>query len=393
MTPQEISNNTKYQAALERADAKGIGIVARYTDKAGAFLGCQVQGTEGKQYHVANENNRLTCDCPAASYGNYCMHRAIVTRAEMERAAIEAEKSVMGYDCERPRGETTAQFYERVAGVNPTNLTEADFSRYMAYEYLAGGERREAITLWQQQMRAFDPQIAAEMSQARYGDFSPYFRAMKRASQAEQQRVDAAFDALTAAQVAHERKCSTSGCYKEATHNCADCSEYHTFGDSGYWTEGAKYCNDCSEKCTHQTEPQYPDYDDSNPRRDELEVTMKGAPLTVLPDQQEIRDARIAKLEAAIIRWQECELTHIDYYQDMLANLEALKAGAPYKEVAFDMEEVMLSAGRVFGAIANNSAHAVKRHSPPKAEPLMQRNDTGPRLFRAPLVERVREVM
>jgi hypothetical protein len=109
--------------------------------------------------------------------------------------------------------------------------------------------------------------------------------------------------------------------------------------------------------------------------------------------QDEARQARINKLEAAIVRWRECELTHIDYYQDMVDNLEALNAGAAYKQVTFDMEEVMLAAGRVFGAIANNSAHDVKRHNPPKTEPIIARRDTGPRLFREPLAERVREVM
>jgi hypothetical protein len=92
MTPQDISNNTKYQDALARADAKGVAIVARYTDKAGAFLGCQVRGSEGDHYCVTNEANSLTCDCIAGKHGNYCYHRAIVTRAEMERAAQAARE-------------------------------------------------------------------------------------------------------------------------------------------------------------------------------------------------------------------------------------------------------------------------------------------------------------
>jgi hypothetical protein len=39
MTPQEISNNTKYQAALERAEIKGIVILARVANKDGSFAG------------------------------------------------------------------------------------------------------------------------------------------------------------------------------------------------------------------------------------------------------------------------------------------------------------------------------------------------------------------
>src|SRR5579859_4058476 len=307
MTPQEISNNTKYQAALARADAKGIGIVARYTDKSGAFLGCQVQGTEGKQYHVANENNRLTCDCPAASYGNYCMHRAIVTRAEMERAAYWANYSAAIKIIESLGQEETA--YCLICGTVKANA--AQVCPKCGRDVFPSKEEFEARA--DAELAKLHAEIDAEDELT---ELVTGLDIIEDQAAQEQQRVDAAFDALTA--------------------------------------------------------------------KLEIEVADKAT-------QDEARQTRIAKLEAAIIRWQECELTHIDYYQDMLDNLEALKAGAAYKQVTFDMEEVMLSAGRVFGSIANKSAHDVKRHNPTKQDPLIARNDTGPRLYREPLAERVRE--
>jgi 2'-5' RNA ligase len=46
---------------------------------------------------------------------------------------------------EAAKGETEAQFYERLAGREAYEVTRPDFMRYAAYEYLAGGERRDKL--------------------------------------------------------------------------------------------------------------------------------------------------------------------------------------------------------------------------------------------------------
>lgn len=45
----------------------------------------------------------------------------------------------------RPHDETEAQFKERLKGRNSAQVTRIDFLRGAAYEYLAGGERRDTL--------------------------------------------------------------------------------------------------------------------------------------------------------------------------------------------------------------------------------------------------------
>lgn len=45
----------------------------------------------------------------------------------------------------RPRGETEAEFMRRLAGRQVNEMTLQDWLRFMAYEYMAGGERRKQI--------------------------------------------------------------------------------------------------------------------------------------------------------------------------------------------------------------------------------------------------------
>jgi hypothetical protein len=157
MTPQEISNNTKYQAALARADAKGIVILARVANKDGSFAGCLVQG-EHAQYHVTNEANTLHCDCIAGQRNQYCCHRAVVTRAEMERAAQAAQEctdcgkryhTLATHECYGCHTPLCAECYERngelccTCSANVDLYDDADALRDAAYEARIYREERE----------------------------------------------------------------------------------------------------------------------------------------------------------------------------------------------------------------------------------------------------------
>lgn len=46
---------------------------------------------------------------------------------------------------ERPYGETEQGFYDRLAGLTLADLSYDDFCRWAAYEYLAGGDRRDQL--------------------------------------------------------------------------------------------------------------------------------------------------------------------------------------------------------------------------------------------------------
>jgi len=46
---------------------------------------------------------------------------------------------------ERPYGETEQGFYDRLAGLTLADLSFDDFLRWAAYEYLAGGDRRDKL--------------------------------------------------------------------------------------------------------------------------------------------------------------------------------------------------------------------------------------------------------
>lgn len=85
-----------------------------------------------------------------------------------------------------------------------------------------------------------------------------HMRFASEASRREQQQVDAAFDALN------------------PYLTCYVCG-----GEAGIYRDCCKkvVCTPCFYAAHKETEPQYPDYDDSNPRRDELEVTMKAEPI------------------------------------------------------------------------------------------------------------------
>ena len=89
MTITSILSNAKYVAALKRADMDGIVIVDKLY-ASGVFCGWAVQSRRATCYIVRQDGMTLTCSCKASANGQYCKHRAVVTRRLMEEAAIVA---------------------------------------------------------------------------------------------------------------------------------------------------------------------------------------------------------------------------------------------------------------------------------------------------------------
>jgi hypothetical protein len=132
-----------------------------------------------------------------------------------------------------------------------------------------------------------------------------HMRLASEASQDEQQRIDAAFDALTATKGDEEDRPLCATCCKviereegtcidcgEPLHfacvdhgRCSNCQEWswgtgETLGD----IEAERVIYGDDEMAIEDAPQQYPDYDDSNPRRDELEVLMKAEPIMARRD-------------------------------------------------------------------------------------------------------------
>jgi hypothetical protein len=89
-----IEQNDKFQRMVKLANADGVAIKARVTDKkTGDLLGFIVHGKANSEYRVEVKDSTLVCNCRAGELGNYCKHRAICTQGEMERkAAFSAAK-------------------------------------------------------------------------------------------------------------------------------------------------------------------------------------------------------------------------------------------------------------------------------------------------------------
>lgn len=91
-----IESNDKFQRMVKLANADGVAIKARVTDKkTGDLLGFIVKGKANSEYHVEVKDSTLVCNCRAGELGNYCKHRAYCTNSEMERAAAENAASLI----------------------------------------------------------------------------------------------------------------------------------------------------------------------------------------------------------------------------------------------------------------------------------------------------------
>ena len=91
MFQTDIESNSKYNAALVRADAAGYIVTAIATCKStGLVTSCIVTNNANKSHTLTVEGNTLVCECKAAANSTYCMHRACATRHMIIKAAAKA---------------------------------------------------------------------------------------------------------------------------------------------------------------------------------------------------------------------------------------------------------------------------------------------------------------
>lgn len=99
---------TQIAKGVERAQAEGVKVLARGTDKRTGTRFFLVRGSTGIQYTVAVLARRLSCTCPAGARGTVCKHRSLIhdvlaaelrasAQTEVERGSLPHETAMPAY--------------------------------------------------------------------------------------------------------------------------------------------------------------------------------------------------------------------------------------------------------------------------------------------------------